>query len=188
VNSVSATKTGRAPRDEGRELTDDHRSCGRRHGLPVGEQPTAVSCSAAVVADVTTLIRRPIPTKLRQMRIVRNAASLGRHRLGDDRGQVLVLATVALLPMLACASLAIDVAGWWTKKTQAHLAADAGALAGAYSLPGGAASGTCPTNPSPTDAVGAACYYALQNYPGATVTVSIPPVSGPSAGIRRRSR
>ena len=54
---------------------------------------------------------------------------------GSQRGQTLVLITVFMFSLLGMCALAIDVGSWYQQKRSLQSAADAGALAGAASLP-----------------------------------------------------
>lgn len=52
----------------------------------------------------------------------------------DRRGNVLVLMSLGLIPMVGTTGLAVDAAQWITWKRQLHSAADLGAMAGAQAL------------------------------------------------------
>lgn len=65
----------------------------------------------------------------------RSVALLGRVR-GDERGQVLVLGALLLVPMLGFGGLALDVGLLTNTRWQMQHAADAAALAGVQELPG----------------------------------------------------
>src|SRR5690348_8751983 len=57
---------------------------------------------------------------------------LRRHRLvGQARGQILLIVTIAMFMMLGAAALAVDIGRLWTTKRLMQSAADAAALAGA---------------------------------------------------------
>jgi Flp pilus assembly protein TadG len=57
----------------------------------------------------------------------------GRRR--DERGYVLALTALVLVPMLIIAAMAIDYGGWYAEGTKMQRAADAAALAGVVWLP-----------------------------------------------------
>jgi Flp pilus assembly protein TadG len=60
----------------------------------------------------------------------------------SQSGQTLVLITVFMLALLGMCALAIDVGAWYQQKRVVQNAADAGALAGAATLPAGWSSAT----------------------------------------------
>jgi hypothetical protein len=61
------------------------------------------------------------------------------QRLKDERGAVAVMVALLIIPMIAFAAIAIDVAAMWSERQQLQTAADAGALAIAQDC----ARGTC---------------------------------------------
>ena len=77
----------------------------------------------------------------------------------SQNGQTLVLITVFMFSLLGMCALAIDVGAWYQQKRAVQSAADAGALAGADSLPGGWSAATT-----------AAGSEFAKNLSGATVT------------------
>jgi Flp pilus assembly protein TadG len=64
------------------------------------------------------------------------------NRSGSERGQTLVLFSLFLSALLGISALVIDVGFWYQQKRSLQSAADAGALAGAVSLPVGWSSAT----------------------------------------------
>jgi hypothetical protein len=85
-------------------------------------------------------------------------------RLRDQRGQVIVVAVVAMLSLLGIAGLVIDVGAWYHQQRDEQATADAAALAGAQALPD-----------DPSTAVALALQYANSNGAGLTasdVTIS----------------
>ena len=67
------------------------------------------------------------------------------RRAADERGQSLVIVTLAMVVVLGMAAVAIDVATWYQKHHQAQVAADAAALAGANCM----ATGSCTSSSAP---------------------------------------
>ncbi len=67
-----------------------------------------------------------------------------RRLYSDQGGQSLVIVAIAMLVMLGVAALTIDVGSWYTKRHQAQVAADAGALAAANCLATAACTSTAP--------------------------------------------
>ena len=67
------------------------------------------------------------------------------QRLKDERGAVAVMVALLMVPLIAFAAIAIDVAAMWSERQQLQTAADAGALAIAQDC----ARGTC-GNPAQT--------------------------------------
>ena len=63
------------------------------------------------------------------------------QRLKDERGAVAVMVALLIIPLIAFAAIAIDVAAMWSERQQLQTAADAGALAIAQDC----ARGTCGT-------------------------------------------
>ena len=61
------------------------------------------------------------------------------QRLRDERGAVAVMVALLMVPLIAFAAIAIDVAAMWSERQQLQTAADAGALAIAQDC----ARGTC---------------------------------------------
>ena len=51
------------------------------------------------------------------------------QRLRDERGAVAVMVALLMVPLIAFAAIAIDVAAMWSERQQLQTAADAGALA-----------------------------------------------------------
>jgi Flp pilus assembly protein TadG len=78
------------------------------------------------------------------------------QRLKDERGAVAVMVGLLIIPMIAFAAIAIDVAAMWSGRQQLQTAADAGALAIAQDC----ARGTC------GDPAGTAQSLALANVDG----------------------
>ena len=86
-----------------------------------------------------------------------------KRRARDDRGSVVVLALILMVPMLGIAAFAVDVGAWYQAKRQAQSAADAAALAGMQDLPNNPATAS-------TDAT----TYASKNYNSASAAVTTP--------------
>jgi Flp pilus assembly protein TadG len=58
-------------------------------------------------------------------------------RMGDQRGQSLVVITLFMMSLLGMAAMAIDVGSWYQTKRSLQADADSAALAGVASLPAG---------------------------------------------------
>lgn len=121
---------------------------------------------------------------------------------GNQRGQVLILASLTLPLVLALVGFVVDVGWAHFRKQAAQSAAEAGAIGGAIAAKN-AANQSCGTGwtcqsatacPSalntPTDPVQAACLYAQQNgftngatHPSQTVTVAANLSSTSSSGV-----
>jgi Flp pilus assembly protein TadG len=96
-----------------------------------------------------------------------------KRRGADERGVVLVLVAMFMVSFLGMAALAIDIGSFYQSQRQAQAAADAGALAAAQDLPGGAAAAT-------TDGKA----YALKNYPTASTPTVSTPYNGNSSQVK----
>ena len=99
-------------------------------------------------------------------------------KLGEERGQMLVLIALLTTAILGVVGLAVDTGFLFAERRQLQNAADHAALAAAYELNAGG---------DTADAVAIALAYAAENgYDNDgttnTVTVSIPPVSGEHIG------
>ena len=105
--------------------------------------------------------------------MIRNIVTLGRQ----ERGQVLALAAILALTLIAFVGLVVDAGFLYAQRRQAQNAADEAALAGAHALLEGS---------SQIEAEAAAFEYAdrngYDNVTDNTVTVNIPPLSGENAG------
>lgn len=86
-----------------------------------------------------------------------------RRRGREENGAILVIFAGCLVLFLGLAAMAIDVGSFYQAQRQAQAAADAGALAASQDLPN-----------NTTGAGNDGRTYALQNYPGSTVTVTAP--------------
>lgn len=96
----------------------------------------------------------------------------------SENGQILVLAALALMLLLAFVALATDVGLLFRAKRNAQIAADAAAVAGAldWKYNGAVAS-------AQAAGIAAATSNGITNgTDGAVVTISAPPVDGPNAG------
>lgn len=74
------------------------------------------------------------------------------QRLRDERGAVAVMVALLMVPLIACAAIAIDVAAMWSERQQLQTAADAGALAIAQDCARGACGDPAATAESLADA------------------------------------
>ena len=99
--------------------------------------------------------------------------------LTDDRGQSLVLSTVAMTGMLGMGAVAIDMTSWYDKHHSAQVAADAASLAAANCL----STGSCATEGAATtvaisiagsDGVTITASNVSYNTSNSTVTVTAP--------------
>lgn len=97
------------------------------------------------------------------MKPIQNPLSAGSSLRREEGGQVMALAAVAMLSIIAIAAFVVDVGSWYQVSRQAQAAADAGATAAANDLP---------SNPSlaATDAQ----TYVNKNISGATTTTVTP--------------
>lgn len=93
-----------------------------------------------------------------------------------ERGQVVVLIAVAVVALLGCAGLAVDMGYMEHEKTKMQTAADAAAIAGASVLAGGSSAITAAADED------ASLNGFTNGTAGAAVTVNNPPLSGPNAG------
>lgn len=59
------------------------------------------------------------------------------RRIADDRGYVLAVGALLLIPLLAFTGLAVDLGGWYARAAHLQRASDAAALAGVAALPRG---------------------------------------------------
>jgi Flp pilus assembly protein TadG len=121
----------------------DHRANERT--VCLGMPPAGLSPARRVCAPVTVCLMRL------------------RRRGAREDGVFLVLTAMLLTVMLGMAALAIDTGSFDQAKAQAQLAADAGAVSAAESLPGSAAAATT-----------SATTYASTNDSGATVSATTP--------------
>lgn len=107
-----------------------------------------------------------------------------RQRSNNERGQVLPLVAFALVPLIALASMAIDVGVWRCQQQLAQTAADSGALAAAVELAnsGSLAQVYAAANIDATanGFAGSSDNGSLNTADGVTLTVNNPPQSGPS--------
>lgn len=60
---------------------------------------------------------------------------LGRRRRRDERGYVLAVSAIIMVPLLAISGMATDIGGWYAEGAKMQKAADAAALAGVVWLP-----------------------------------------------------
>lgn len=60
---------------------------------------------------------------------------LGRARRRDERGYVLAVSAIIMVPLLAISGMATDIGGWYAEGSKMQKAADAAALAGVVWLP-----------------------------------------------------
>src|SRR5579864_2914902 len=102
-----------------------------------------------------------------------------RTLLTDDRGQSLILSTLAMTGMLGMGAVAIDMTSWYQKEHQAQVAADGAALAAANCLStGSCASETAATtvaiNIASSDGITITSNNVSYNSSSSTVTVSVP--------------
>jgi hypothetical protein len=95
---------------------------------------------------------------------------------GAERGQVFVLMAVAVVALLGCAGLAIDMGYMEHQKTKMQTAADAAAIAGASVLSGGSSAITAAADED------ASLNGFTSGTNSATITVNNPPLSGPNSG------
>src|SRR3990170_8853939 len=93
-----------------------------------------------------------------------------------EKGQMLILFVLALAVLLGFVAMVIDVGLAFQERRNAQNAADAAALAGAQEL---GESGSAPA--AIAEATEYLADYGYQS-PQASITVNIPPSSGPSAG------
>jgi hypothetical protein len=66
-------------------------------------------------------------------------AEMSRGRLGDDRGYVLALGALLILPLFIAVGFSVDVGSWYARASELQRAADAASLAGVVHLPDTAA-------------------------------------------------
>jgi Flp pilus assembly protein TadG len=94
-------------------------------------------------------------------------------RLRDERGAVAVMVAVLLVPLMAFAAIAVDVAGMWSEHQQLRNGADAGALAIAQNCGSGACGTTAVTAQQLADAnhIGAGATGAVVSLSASQVTV-----------------
>ena len=69
--------------------------------------------------------------------MLRNALQFLRDLRDDLHGNVLMIVTLSLIPIIGTAGLAVDAAQWISWKRDLHSAADAGAIAGALAMKNG---------------------------------------------------
>jgi hypothetical protein len=60
---------------------------------------------------------------------------LGRRRRRDEKGYVLAVSAIIMVPLLAISGMATDIGGWYAEGSKMQKAADAAALAGVVWLP-----------------------------------------------------
>ncbi len=99
-------------------------------------------------------------------------------RLGDESGQVLVMAALSMTALLGFTALATDVGVLYRTRRNVQIAADAAAIAGSVDyLYNGS------TSSAKTAAKAASAANGITDGSGsAVVTVNIPPANGPNAG------
>ena len=68
-------------------------------------------------------------------RLVRSVRGRLTERRRDERGYVLVLTALLIVPMMIIAAMAVDYGGWYAEGTKMQKASDAAALAGVVWLP-----------------------------------------------------
>jgi Flp pilus assembly protein TadG len=97
-----------------------------------------------------------------------------RGALRDDRGGVAVTLALSILPLLGCVALAVDVATWYSARTQLQSIADGAAIASARELRIGHASHAQVTEAARRYAL-SAVQYGANNAVGADVTATVSP-------------
>src|SRR5437870_6812117 len=98
-----------------------------------------------------------------------------------NRGQVMLLATFAIVGLLAVSALAVDIGMLWTERRQMQTAADAAALAGDHQIySGNTGNGGQRMRDAAWNDSAKNGYTNGSN--GVTVAVHSPPVSGPWTG------
>ena len=101
-----------------------------------------------------------------------------KNRLADDAGNVLVIAAFSMTTLMAFVALGTDSGVLFRSRRNAQTAADAAAVAGALDyLYNGSTTSAASAAKAASSANGIA-----DGTDGVTVTVNIPPASGPNAG------
>ena len=95
---------------------------------------------------------------------------------GAERGQVYVMVAIAIVALLGCAGLAIDMGYMEHQKTKMQTAADAAAIAGASVIAGGSSAITAAADED------ASLNGFTNGSSNTTITVNNPPLSGPNSG------
>ena len=120
----------------------------------------------------------------RRVRTLQPTVPMGGRHVGwdDEGGQVAIVVSLMLVVLLGFAALVVDVGLNWAARTQAQLAADAAALAGARTLPS-----------DPAAAVDDVRRYLNANVPGlagtpaGNTTTPTPTATSPAGPLRPRS-
>jgi Flp pilus assembly protein TadG len=107
-------------------------------------------------------IKPPMRQTLREMR----------QTLRDEKGGVAVTFALSLLPLLGCVALAVDVATWYSARTQMQAIADGAAIASARELRIGHATSAHVTETARRYAL-SAMQYGAANAIGAEVTATV---------------
>jgi Flp pilus assembly protein TadG len=125
--------------------------------------------------------------RLFSRRIPRNGASSDSPRR-RSRGQVMVIGALAIVVLLVCAGLAVDVGLLWTQYHQMKNATDAAAKAAAEEILSGNAqtvsTGSCTKNAPQCAGINDASIngFTAGGANNVSVTINTPPLSGPNAG------
>lgn len=69
------------------------------------------------------------------MQLPRTECAQMRRRLSDERGFILIMTGLLIIPIVAFTALAIDVSAWYSRATELQRGADAGSLAGVVWMP-----------------------------------------------------
>ena len=105
-----------------------------------------------------------------------------------SRGQVMVIGALAIVVLLVCAGLAVDVGMLWTQYHQMKNATDAAAKAAAEEILSGnaetASTGSCTQNAPQCAGINDASIngFTAGGVNNVSVTINTPPLSGPNAG------
>ena len=111
--------------------------------------------------------------------------------LGREDGQVLIMVAAGMVVFIAVVGLVVDVGRLYVAQRQLQIAADAAALAGAQSLPNGAAARTVACTYSATDResgrcdgapMGADAKNTVGSLPGVETSTTLECLSATSAG------
>ena len=105
------------------------------------------------------------------------AMSGWKDALGDESGQVLLIAALVMSALLGFVAMSTDVGVLFRARRNTQTAADAAAVAGALDYLYNGSSGAAAAGKAAASANG-----VTDGTNGATVTVNVPPASGPNAG------